>query len=87
MVFLVIGNLCTIFMQVQLVTIVLFLVACMLSTTLGSTNLSKVNLVSTAIFDVTKYGAKGNGITDDSPVIKLYVSLYGCGMLSLYCTC
>ncbi|KAI3803462.1 hypothetical protein L1987_31614 [Smallanthus sonchifolius] len=51
----------------QLITLVLLLLACMLSNALGSTGLSRINLVSTTIFDVTNYGAKGDGKTNDSP--------------------
>ncbi|XP_076938433.1 putative polygalacturonase At3g15720 [Bidens hawaiensis] len=53
-------------MQVQLIILALLLLACMLSNALGSTSLSRINLESTTIFDVTKYGAKGDGKTDDS---------------------
>lgn len=58
-------------MLVQLIILVLLLLARMLSSALGSTSISRINLESTTIFDVTKYGAKGDGKTDDSPVIKL----------------
>ncbi|KAI3716275.1 hypothetical protein L6452_23501 [Arctium lappa] len=47
-----------------MVQLVWVLVACMMYTAMGST---RISLVSTSIFDVTKYGAKGNGKTDDSP--------------------
>nr|XP_043624163.1 probable polygalacturonase At3g15720 [Erigeron canadensis] len=49
-------------MQVQLI----ILLVGMLSTTLASTSLSRISLVSTTIFDVTKFGAKGDGKSDDS---------------------
>ncbi|KAF5787093.1 putative polygalacturonase [Helianthus annuus] len=53
--------------MIQLITLVLFLLACMLSNALGSRSLSRINLDSTTIFDVATYGAKGDGKTDDSP--------------------
>ncbi|XP_024979134.1 probable polygalacturonase At3g15720 [Cynara cardunculus var. scolymus] len=49
------------------IQLVLVLLGCMLSTSLGATSLSGISLASTSIFDVMKYGAKGNGKTDDSP--------------------
>ncbi|KAI3803456.1 hypothetical protein L1987_31608 [Smallanthus sonchifolius] len=49
-------------MQVHFITLVLVLLT---SSTLSSTT-SRISLVSTTIFDVVEYGAKGDGITDDS---------------------
>ncbi|KAK1416790.1 hypothetical protein QVD17_25907 [Tagetes erecta] len=49
-------------MQIHLITLVLVL----LSSSVVSSATTKINLASTSIFDVLKYGAKGNGKTDDS---------------------
>ncbi|XP_071689103.1 probable polygalacturonase At3g15720 [Rutidosis leptorrhynchoides] len=54
-----------IFMQVQMVTLVLVLLSSMLSFALSSS--VRISLASTTIFDVMKFGAKGNGETNDSP--------------------
>ncbi|GKE12170.1 probable polygalacturonase, partial [Tanacetum coccineum] len=54
--------------MVQLVTLVLVLLTCMLSSALGASSFTKISLVSTTIFDVMKYGARGDGKTNDSPV-------------------
>ncbi|KAI3525127.1 hypothetical protein L2E82_02445 [Cichorium intybus] len=50
---------------------ILFLLAYMLLTASGSKGLSRISLESTTIFDVTKYGAKGDGKTDDSPAFMM----------------
>ncbi|KAI3525126.1 hypothetical protein L1887_03798 [Cichorium endivia] len=52
--------------MVQLVTLVLILLACMLSSVSGK-GASKISLASTTIFNVMAFGAKGNGKVDDSP--------------------
>ncbi|KVH93030.1 Glycoside hydrolase, family 28 [Cynara cardunculus var. scolymus] len=56
--------------QVGLVTLVLVLLTCMISSAFGSTGLSRINLESTTTFNVMKYGATGNGKTDDSPAFS-----------------
>lgn len=61
------------FMQVHLVTLIVVLLTCMLSFISCATGVTKVSLASTTIFNVMAYGAKGNGKTDDSPVIKLLI--------------
>ncbi|PWA88004.1 pectin lyase-like superfamily protein [Artemisia annua] len=53
--------------MVQLVTLVLVFLTCMLSSALGASSSTKISLVSTTIFDVMKYGARGDGKTNDSP--------------------
>ncbi|KAK9078264.1 hypothetical protein SSX86_002321 [Deinandra increscens subsp. villosa] len=50
-------------MQVQFITLVLVLLTSSVSV---SSTTSRISLVSTTIFDVMKYGAKGDGKTDDS---------------------
>ncbi|KAJ0700788.1 putative endo-polygalacturonase [Helianthus annuus] len=51
------------FMQIHFITLLLVLLT---SSALSSTT-SRISLVSTTIFDVVQYGAKGDGIIDDSP--------------------
>ncbi|KAI3716276.1 hypothetical protein L6452_23502 [Arctium lappa] len=53
--------------MVGLVTLILVLLACMISSAFGSTDLSRISLESTTIFNVMEYGAIGDGKTDDSP--------------------
>ncbi|XP_071689104.1 probable polygalacturonase At3g15720 [Rutidosis leptorrhynchoides] len=60
------GNLTLSEAPVQMVTLVLVLLSSMLSFALSSS--VRISLASTSnIFDVMKFGAKGNGKTDDSP--------------------
>nr|GEW00241.1 ribonuclease H-like domain-containing protein [Tanacetum cinerariifolium] len=52
---------------VQLVTLVLVFLTHMLLSTLCAFSSTKISLVSNTIFDVMKYGARGDGKTNDSP--------------------
>nr|XP_043624164.1 probable polygalacturonase At3g15720 [Erigeron canadensis] len=66
MMVLLIVSFCIMFLQVHSITLVLVWLSCMLSCALSSTTNSRVSLASTTIFNVMKYGARGDGRTDDS---------------------